>query len=131
MIATYKSRVTSSILPSTCSATVGNLLAEKPYILSPSTGKEDYSFEQDATFNDFDVCIVGLGFHHFEHHAEALRKLARRVKKGGVVGIVDLFPSQKVFPPFFCFLGRVLFVLCIALHIVSYTNMSTYSIKTQ
>jgi SAM-dependent methyltransferase len=98
MISAYKTRVDDSVLPSTCTAIVGNLLDEKPYIISPSTGAEDYEFSKDDKFNDFDVCIVGLGFHHFERHVDALRELGKRVKKGGVVGIVDLFPSQKVSP---------------------------------
>jgi SAM-dependent methyltransferase len=96
MVTTYNSRVSSSLLPETCSAVVGNLLAEKPFVRSPSTGEEDYDFEQDSKFNDFDLCIVGLGFHHFDDHANALRKLAKRLKKGGILGIVDLFPSQTV-----------------------------------
>jgi SAM-dependent methyltransferase len=96
MITAYEARITDSILPSTCTAIVGNLLDKKPYVLSPSTGAEDYDFAKDEKFNDFDLCIVGLGFHHFENHTDALRELGKRVKKGGVVGIVDLFPSQKV-----------------------------------
>jgi SAM-dependent methyltransferase len=94
MVTTYNARVSSSLLPKTCSAIVGNLVGEKPYITSPSND----GLDQDPQFNNFDLCIVGLGFHHFDNYVPALRNLGKRVKKGGIVAIVDLFPSQKVRP---------------------------------
>lgn len=37
----------------------------------------------------FDMAVVGLGFHHFEHLELSLRRLVKRVKRGGVVVIID------------------------------------------
>lgn len=42
--------------------------------------------------NDFDLAVVGLGFHHFHDPAHALQVLAQKVRVGGVVGIVDFLP---------------------------------------
>lgn len=42
---------------------------------------------------EFDIAVVGLGFHHFEDPGLALKKLAERVKAAtGVVVIVDFLP---------------------------------------
>lgn len=46
-------------------------------------------------FHDFDVAVIGLGFHHFEDPILALRRLTERVKPGtGVVVIVDFLPFE-------------------------------------
>ena len=37
----------------------------------------------------FDMAVVGMGFHHFEHLELSLRRLVERVKRGGVVVVVD------------------------------------------
>lgn len=96
MINAYNERITSGVLPSTCSPAVqGNLLAEKPYIIN-AEGEQDTTLITDPKFNDFDLCIVGLGFHHFDDYVGSLRKLSERVKKGGLVGIVDLYPNAEV-----------------------------------
>ena len=50
---------------------------------------------------EFDLAIVGMGFHHFEHLELSLRRLAERVKKGSVVAIVDLAESQEAGKGFF------------------------------
>jgi len=61
-------------------ATVGNLLAE------------DVDPALDA-YKEYDVAAVGLGFHHFSDSERCLRRLAQRVKEGGVVLILDWLPS--------------------------------------
>lgn len=43
-------------------------------------------------FHNFDLAAVGLGFHHFEDPAYAAKQLARRLKPGGVLMIVDFLP---------------------------------------
>lgn len=52
-------------------------------------------------FFNFDVAAVGLGFHHFDHPALAARRLAERLKTGGVLVILDFLPHDKpdVSPP--------------------------------
>lgn len=44
--------------------------------------------ENDDLYN-FDIAVVGLGFHHFEDPALAARRLGERLKKGGVLAVVD------------------------------------------
>lgn len=51
-----------------------------------------------AEFHDFDVAVVGLGFHHFDDPALATRRLAARLKKGGVLFIVDFLPHDAFEP---------------------------------
>ncbi|KAJ5086913.1 hypothetical protein NUU61_008220 [Penicillium alfredii] len=41
-------------------------------------------------FNDFDVVTVSMALHHFEHPDQALKRLAARLKQGGVCYIIDL-----------------------------------------
>ncbi len=45
-------------------------------------------------FSDFDVAAVGLGFHHFDDPALAARRLAERLKTGGVLVILDFLPHD-------------------------------------
>jgi SAM-dependent methyltransferase len=45
-------------------------------------------------FHDFDIAAVGLGFHHFDDPALAAKRLAERLKKGGVLMIVDFMPHE-------------------------------------
>ncbi|CAL3962259.1 unnamed protein product [Diplocarpon coronariae] len=47
-------------------------------------------------FFDFDIAAVGLGFHHFDDPALAAKRLAQRLKKGGVLMIVDFLPHSHV-----------------------------------
>lgn len=42
-----------------------------------------------ASFRDFDVAAVGLGFHHFDDPELAAKRLAARLRKGGVLFILD------------------------------------------
>jgi len=47
-------------------------------------------------FFNFDVVAVGLGFHHFDDPALAARRLAERLKHGGVLTILDFLPHGKL-----------------------------------
>jgi SAM-dependent methyltransferase len=43
----------------------------------------------DTKFFDFDVAGVGLGFHHFDKPDLASKRLAERLRPGGVLFIID------------------------------------------
>ncbi|KAG9965027.1 S-adenosyl-L-methionine-dependent methyltransferase, partial [Aureobasidium melanogenum] len=45
-------------------------------------------------FYDFDVAGVALGFHHFNNPSLCISNLAKRLKKGGVLFIVDWLPKD-------------------------------------
>ncbi|KAH7418096.1 S-adenosyl-L-methionine-dependent methyltransferase [Cadophora sp. MPI-SDFR-AT-0126] len=47
-------------------------------------------------FYDFEIAAVGLGFHHFDDPALAAKRLAERLKKGGVLFIVDFLPHKHL-----------------------------------
>ncbi|KAL4721887.1 hypothetical protein ACLX1H_011079 [Fusarium chlamydosporum] len=49
----------------------------------------------DAKFFDFDVAGVGLGFHHFDKPDLASKRLAERLRLGGVLFIID-FVAHKI-----------------------------------
>ncbi|KXX77215.1 putative methyltransferase YcgJ [Madurella mycetomatis] len=51
-----------------------------------------------AEFFDFDVAAVGLGFHHFDDPVLAARRLAARLKTGGVLVILDFLPHGELDP---------------------------------
>ncbi|KAJ4026955.1 hypothetical protein NW752_001914 [Fusarium irregulare] len=52
---------------------------------------------EDAKFFDFDVAGVGLGFHHFDKPDLASKRLAERLKPGGVLFVID-FVAHKIDP---------------------------------
>lgn len=79
------SALNQGISTSEMRAVQGNLLdANNP---SPS------ELAGDEFFN-FDIAVVGLGFHHFDDPALAAKRLAERLKKGGVLMIVDFLPHE-------------------------------------
>ncbi|KAL4875818.1 S-adenosyl-L-methionine-dependent methyltransferase [Aspergillus karnatakaensis] len=43
---------------------------------------------------DFDVVVVSMALHHFEHPKKALIRLSERLKEGGVLMIVDMIPEH-------------------------------------
>lgn len=63
-------------------AHVGNLL-------DPAAVPESLSGPE---FHGFDVAAVGMGFHHFPDTELATKRLAERLRKGGVLFIVDFLP---------------------------------------
>ena len=102
MVAEYNSRSEAAGTTKIASAIQGNLLGDEPYITKVSSSGEterSTAIDSDASLQDFDAAVVGLGFHHFSDYVGSLRKLAQRVKPGGVVGIIDLAPSEKVCSP--------------------------------
>jgi hypothetical protein len=92
----YNSRSKGAGTTEIASAIQGNLLAEEPYITDSATKEKVHDFGADPRFNAFDAVIVGLGFHHFSDYSGSLKKLSQRLKSGGVVGIIDLAPSDQV-----------------------------------
>jgi SAM-dependent methyltransferase len=64
-------------------AVVGNLIEHS--VPNPAAISE-------PEFYDFDIAVVGLGFHHFDDPGVAAKRLAERLKMGGVFMIVDFMP---------------------------------------
>lgn len=99
MVSMFNSKASDTRLDTSAfHAVVGNLFDAEPYIVDDKSGEKinGQDFLDDPKFKDFDICIVGLGFHHFENFVRCLEILSERVKKGGVVGIVDLLPKEGV-----------------------------------
>ena len=63
-------------------AALGNLLAEDENDIPASLGEKE--------MQDFDLAIIGLGFHHFSNLELCVKRLMQRLKNGGVFAIVDL-----------------------------------------
>lgn len=90
MATEYNVRANAQGLSATeMSATVGNLL---------SATDPNPAHLSAAKFFDFDLAAVGLGFHHFEDPVLAATRLAARLKKGGVLLIIDFLPHGHDFP---------------------------------
>lgn len=66
-------------------AVVGNLLSDEPN--EAIEGPE---------YQDFDIAAIGMGFHHIEHRVELLKRIAKRLKPGGVLLIVDFLVGKGV-----------------------------------
>jgi 2-polyprenyl-3-methyl-5-hydroxy-6-metoxy-1,4-benzoquinol methylase len=80
MVALYKQRVQEAGISSKkMSAKVGDLLAES---LS-----EDL---QGPEYRDFDIIIVSMALHHFPDPQLAMKRLADRLQKGGVLWIIEM-----------------------------------------
>jgi SAM-dependent methyltransferase len=86
MVHEYNTWSSTQSLTSKMSAFVGNLL--DPADSSPS------AFEGED-FHNFDFAAVGIGFHHFEDPVLAATRLADRLKKGGVLLILDFLVDEK------------------------------------
>ena len=84
MVSEYNASARNQGIPeSDMEAFVGNLIDSKdpaPVLL------------QGGQFFNFDIAVVGLGFHHFHDPALAARRLTERLKIGGVLMIVDFLP---------------------------------------
>lgn len=81
----YNERAKAAGLPNdTAHAQVGNLFVTTP----------DDSLNT-VDLHDFDIAAVGFGFHHFEDYPLSIRRLAERLKPGGVVLIIDLVEDDQ------------------------------------
>ncbi|KAI9721268.1 MAG: hypothetical protein M1812_002430 [Candelaria pacifica] len=87
MVREYNARaINQDFSPSEMFATVGDLL--------DSNGPSPSILGSD--FYEFDLAVVGMGFHHFEQPALAIKRLAERLKPGkGVALIIDMLPHSK------------------------------------
>lgn len=84
MVNEYNASVQNQGIPaSEMRAVLGNLIDASDPNPAALSGPE---------FHDFDIAVVGLGFHHFDDPALAAQRLAERLKKGGVLMIVDFMP---------------------------------------
>ena len=91
MVKAYNEKFTASdqqsgTITHTAEAFMGNLLDSN----GPS---ESVSGTQ---FFNFDLAVVGYGFHHFENLEVATSRLAARLKPGGVLLIVDFMTHSKL-----------------------------------
>jgi len=75
--------------PFIAKAKVADYLAEQPRTKDTEATQDTENKEGDA---EFDLAVVGLGFHHFHDPAHALGVLKARLKRGGVLAIVDFLP---------------------------------------
>ncbi|KAK5115436.1 hypothetical protein LTR85_009896 [Meristemomyces frigidus] len=79
-----KAALSSGLQHDQANAVVGDLFAEK--IPEHLTGPR---------FQNFDIAVIGLGFHHFEDPALAVNRLVERLKPNGVIVIVDFLPFDQ------------------------------------
>ncbi|KPM35665.1 hypothetical protein AK830_g10896 [Neonectria ditissima] len=86
MVKAYNAQAQNEDTASSRSAFLGNLA--DPSDAAPSAFS-------DAKFFDFDIAGVGLGWHHFDDCGLAAKRLADRLKPGGVLFIVD-FSSHEM-----------------------------------
>jgi len=85
MVVAYNQRTQEAGIPSEkMSAKVGDLLAE--HVAQDLQGPE---------YHDFDIIIVGSALHHFHDQQLAMNRLAARLKKGGILFIVDHIEDQS------------------------------------
>ena len=73
----------------------GKLLAPQARVGNFFSDTPDDSLQGDE-FHNFDLAVVGLGFHHFPSHVVALQRLAERLKIGGVLLILDFTPENEL-----------------------------------
>ena len=88
MVDAFNNRFSNALpLPgTTINAVVGNLIAPTPPSSEIST----------SDFYNFDLAVVGYGFHHFEDPPLSVKRLAERVKPGkGIVMIIDFLPFTE------------------------------------
>ncbi|KXT02488.1 hypothetical protein AC578_4182 [Pseudocercospora eumusae] len=68
-------------------AVVGDLCAQE--------ATQDPQFKGQDWY-EFDIAVIGLGFHHFEYPNVAMKRLAERLKAGtGILVIVDFLPFDE------------------------------------
>ena len=77
MLETYTHRMSEAAIPA------------KGLIADFASGETTDTEAEAEIGRDFDIAVVGLGFHHFEDPEGCLRRLGGRMGKGGVVVVVD------------------------------------------
>jgi SAM-dependent methyltransferase len=86
MVAEYNTGASNQGIPeSEMHAIVGN-------IIDASTSP-DPSLSAPELYN-FDIAAVGMGWHHFTDPSFAAKQLAKRLKPGGVLLIIDFLPHE-------------------------------------
>jgi SAM-dependent methyltransferase len=89
MVQEYNTSASNQGIPeSEMKAYIGNLI---PTSTSSSESEELEGFS-GPEFHDFDVAAIGMGFHHFTDPPLAAKRLAERLKTGGVLFILDFLP---------------------------------------
>ncbi|KAK9319829.1 S-adenosyl-L-methionine-dependent methyltransferase [Lipomyces orientalis] len=70
---------------------LGSDAAKMSAILGNLTDRDSPPLEQfaDARYFNFDVIIVGMALHHMDDPTYALTRLGQRLKKGGVLFVID------------------------------------------
>ena len=84
----FSTSSTTSATSSTPTATTKFKAIEADLLSASATSNSIEAVSDD----NFDLAVVGLGFHHFHNPVYALKVLKEKVKVGGVVGIVDFLP---------------------------------------
>lgn len=87
MAATYNARAENQGL------TAEEMHAYQGNLCSASDPQPE-AFTSQEKFHNFDIAAVGLGFHHFDDPALAAKRLAERLKPGGVLLILDFFTHE-------------------------------------
>ena len=90
MVLEYNTSALNQGIPeSEMSAVVGNLI-------DPSNTSS--SELEVPEFYNFDIAAVGMGWHHFPNPSFAAKRLAKRLKPGGVLLIIDFLPHERFDP---------------------------------
>lgn len=91
MIERFNALAASSEIPSVRKARAieGNLL----------TGQEPVNELNGPELHDFDIAAIGGGLHHFNNPANAIGRLAQRLKVGGILLIVDFVEEDQGWLP--------------------------------
>lgn len=85
MVATYNQRARDAgISPEKMSARTGNLVADNV--------PEDL---QGPEYHNFDIVIISMALHHLPDPQLAIKRLAARLQKGGVLWIVDMLEEEN------------------------------------
>ncbi|KAI0021440.1 S-adenosyl-L-methionine-dependent methyltransferase [Xylariomycetidae sp. FL0641] len=85
MVAAYNKRAEDQGLsPSEMHAIVGDLAVASSDTIAPALSAPEY--------HNFDIAVVGGGFHHMDNPSLAAKRLADRLKPGGVLMIWDFAP---------------------------------------